>query len=386
MLCAGPTCASVGEAKLQTGEGLEVGATVDGVSAARHLPQQGGDLATGIDLIRFTESLLAAASIRQLEQRYLAGFGRMFGAAMYSFDLINPDSGRFARSATANVSDAFLAAYHGGGRDVDPLLAHAYATGRPAYNLELMSSEEWLKSAVYRRALRLHSMRHLVEVPVRSAGRIVGNLDVARSDPAQDFSADEIRLLEAIARVLGLALEGMDSRERVAREHAEMLTALELAGAAIVVSDPGEPELRLNDAARRVLGDVIDAEERLHELLVRPLAGGGFSRRVAVELTTGAAGVVHAYANPVPHHGGGLVAVLELEREEPGIAPGALAVLTPREREVAGLVVDGLADREIAERIYLSRHTVAQHVKQIYRKLGVDSRVGLTRLVLSRGR
>jgi DNA-binding CsgD family transcriptional regulator len=64
------------------------------------------------------------------------------------------------------------------------------------------------------------------------------------------------------------------------------------------------------------------------------------------------------------------------------VSPAALATLTPREAEVAGLVVDGLADREIAERLFLSRHTVSQYVKRIYRKLDVESRVGLTRLLL----
>jgi DNA-binding CsgD family transcriptional regulator len=59
-----------------------------------------------------------------------------------------------------------------------------------------------------------------------------------------------------------------------------------------------------------------------------------------------------------------------------------MVALTPREREVAALVVDGLADREIADRLYLSRHTVSQYVKRIYRKLDVDSRVALTRLLL----
>jgi RNA polymerase sigma factor (sigma-70 family) len=74
--------------------------------------------------------------------------------------------------------------------------------------------------------------------------------------------------------------------------------------------------------------------------------------------------------------------VLELERERPGIAVAALAALTPREQDVAVLVVEGLADREIAERLCLSHHTVSQYVERIYRKLDIDSRVGLTRLLL----
>jgi DNA-binding CsgD family transcriptional regulator len=77
-----------------------------------------------------------------------------------------------------------------------------------------------------------------------------------------------------------------------------------------------------------------------------------------------------------------LTAVLEVQRERPGIAPRALAPLTRREAEVAVLIADGLADREIAERLFLSHHTVSQYVKRIYRKLEVGSRVNLTRLLL----
>jgi DNA-binding NarL/FixJ family response regulator len=77
-----------------------------------------------------------------------------------------------------------------------------------------------------------------------------------------------------------------------------------------------------------------------------------------------------------------LTAVLEVQRERPEVAPGALAPLTQREAEVAVLIAEGLADREIAERLFLSHHTVSQYVKRIYRKLEVGSRVGLTRLLL----
>jgi len=91
--------------------------------------------------------------------------------------------------------------------------------------------------------------------------------------------------------------------------------------------------------------------------------------------------VLEATSTPAPQAHGGLVTVLELRREAPGIAPGALAALTPREAEVAALVVDGLADREIAERLYRGHYTVSQHGKRICR-LGVDSRIALSRLLL----
>lgn len=49
-------------------------------------------------------------------------------------------------------------------------------------------------------------------------------------------------------------------------------------------------------------------------------------------------------------------------------------VLTPREREVAGLVAQGLTNREIAARLYLSERTAENHVQHILTKLGLPNR------------
>jgi len=53
-------------------------------------------------------------------------------------------------------------------------------------------------------------------------------------------------------------------------------------------------------------------------------------------------------------------------------------VLTVREREIAVLVARGLSNREIAERLVISKRTVDAHVNHIFAKLGLSSRVQLT--------
>jgi non-specific serine/threonine protein kinase len=53
--------------------------------------------------------------------------------------------------------------------------------------------------------------------------------------------------------------------------------------------------------------------------------------------------------------------------------------LTPREREVAALVADGLTNPQIAERLFISPGTVRTHVERILGKLGLTSRVQVAR-------
>jgi DNA-binding CsgD family transcriptional regulator len=61
--------------------------------------------------------------------------------------------------------------------------------------------------------------------------------------------------------------------------------------------------------------------------------------------------------------------------------PAGMAALTDTEQSVVALAVQGLTNREVAERLFMSRHTVDSHLRSIYRKVGVNSRLALARAV-----
>ncbi len=62
------------------------------------------------------------------------------------------------------------------------------------------------------------------------------------------------------------------------------------------------------------------------------------------------------------------------ERKRPA---SGWASLTPAERDVARLICEGLANKEVAARLFVSPRTVQAHLSHIYAKLGITSRVQL---------
>ncbi|MEU6386020.1 response regulator transcription factor [Streptomyces bauhiniae] len=55
--------------------------------------------------------------------------------------------------------------------------------------------------------------------------------------------------------------------------------------------------------------------------------------------------------------------------------PPGLEALSPRERDILALIGDGLTNREIGKRLYLSEKTVKNHISRLLAKLGVQRRV-----------
>ena len=61
-----------------------------------------------------------------------------------------------------------------------------------------------------------------------------------------------------------------------------------------------------------------------------------------------------------------------------------LESLTRTEVAVARLAAEGNTDRQIAEKLFVSPHTAHTHLRHIFEKLGVNSRVQLSRIIVTR--
>jgi DNA-binding NarL/FixJ family response regulator len=115
----------------------------------------------------------------------------------------------------------------------------------------------------------------------------------------------------------------------------------------------------------------------------RALAEAGQSERAVAELQRAASaldacGALHYRASAERELG--KLGHRPYRRTRPGKTVGSgIETLTERELEVVRLVVDRKTNPEIAGELFLSQKTVETHLRNIFNKMGVDSRVALAR-------
>ncbi|MFN8216765.1 MAG: helix-turn-helix transcriptional regulator [Solirubrobacterales bacterium] len=230
------------------------------------------------------------------------------------------------------------------------------------------------RSTRYRELLEPAGIPHELRAAFVIRGRVWGAVHLARRAGSGDFSR---RDAEALAFVAPAIAQGIRTSLRF--DAARRAAGGEPPGL-IVLGAENEVEL-VTAPARELLEALASGTGSAGSLPAPVLAVASFVRRAA------------------PQEGGNVVTVpspggwvtLHASREES--APGRVAIVleratarqsatlrlelegvTRREREVATLLARGLSNAEIAAALVLSPHTVQDHVKSVYEKVGVGSR------------
>jgi DNA-binding CsgD family transcriptional regulator len=207
-----------------------------------------------------------------------------------------------------------------------------------------------------------------------------GYLALHRAKGSANFTKSDAKLAAAVSRQLA---EGI--RLSLLVENADEENAPE--GPGLILLDDDLAVVGVNSAAQRLLDQVLlDPEvERVVPsaifsvaALVRGLENRGEVAETPKARVKGASGrwlMAHATRLDSPDGERKIAVIVE---PAPPLEAGAIALrayaLTPRELEVAGLVLQGFSTAEIAAQLVLSELTVQQHLKGVFDKAAVRSR------------
>ena len=233
-------------------------------------------------------------------------------------------------------------------------------------------------STRYRDLLRPAGIPHELRAAFVIRGRVWGAVHIARRATSRPF---EQRDVDALAGVTGAIARGIRASLRF--DAARRVTGVDAPG--LVVLGPRDEIELMSPPARELLASIRSDRAAYPDDAVGPavLALAAFIRGTSdgaqsgsnVVTVPGSDGWITLHAS-LPGPGDGRVAIV-LERAT-GVRAATVRLeafgATAREREVATLLARGLSRAEMAEALVLSPHTVEDHVKSLYEKLGVASR------------
>lgn len=213
-------------------------------------------------------------------------------------------------------------------------------------------------------------------------GRWIASLSLYRRERNHPYQPGEVAFLRLLAPTIGHALRASLERERAELDCREPGCDGHEVSGVMIYGDDGRVCFS-TPAAERWSDLVLDAERAGHE----PLPAAAWS--LMASLRRGAAdclgtslvvptrvGMVRLEASRGVDDGDvALVFTPEHRPAPPEVPPGW--PLTPAERQVIGLLLQGLSNRQISERLFIAENTVQAHLRHSYDKLGVHSRTQL---------
>lgn len=197
----------------------------------------------------------------------------------------------------------------------------------------------------------------------------------------EPFSAAEVAFVSSLSALLAGGL-----RAGILARLAAVQLPADVVGPAVIIVDAANQISQVSPGAQFRLDQLVNSTHTAApSAMIGALVAG--ARRYAAGLTTalprnrvrlpsGLWLVLHA--SPLSDTDGvtGNVVITIEEARPPEIAPLLVAAfsLTPRERDVTQLVLQGLDSKQIAAKLHLSIYTVQDHLKAVFEKAGVHNR------------
>ena len=253
----------------------------------------------------------------------------------------------------------------------------------PVGRLVEATNGELEANAYWREICQPAGLRDELRAALVIEGTCWGSLALARAPTSPDFSDVEADYVAGLSDPLAVGLRASLVVDR------PPLADVSFGPGLIVVDDDMQPQA-ITPAGERWIGELRESESdwmgplpncvyaviaRLRQLEAAPEIPPDLMPHLRVRLDSGQ--WLSVVASRLAAVDGQRQLAVILEPASPTeIAPVIVSAysLTSREREITGLVLQGLSTKEIAATVFITPGTVQQHLKTIFDKIGVRSR------------
>ncbi|MHB8765393.1 MAG: helix-turn-helix transcriptional regulator [Deferrisomatales bacterium] len=353
-------------------------------------------------LLDLSCSISAGLGVDEYRGRVVELLLSVFRSEAGNFFIANRDAEtlNLASVLTQGIGDQWLRAFADYYHYLDPYLQRPLSRVGVTVLDEIVDREQFEKTQYYNDFLKPQGIYHQLAVPLSVGHRCVGVIALFRPRAGPGYTPQDKEKAALMVPYLASGLE----RALIFEHTRQKNWILELSlrgrgGPGILVLDRQMNPVFVNDEAQALLGGGA------------PAAGGGCPRlperlgaactRAAQDLAGFAPGpggeeevawlgpdghtlaarlsVISGHFLGQPEH----FLVVKVGRRYGGTAQFSPALvqqyrLTPREAEVLAEAVKGASNLEIGENLFISVHTVENHLKRIFRKTGVKNRTELS--------
>ncbi|TCC32688.1 LuxR C-terminal-related transcriptional regulator [Kribbella speibonae] len=237
---------------------------------------------------------------------------------------------------------------------------------------------DWGSSPRYAEVMRPLGLGDELRAALMSNGRCWGVLCLHREDAEAGFADHEIQLVRRLAPHLG---EGL--RRGLRERPVDTGEVGRSGGAGVVVLDSGMRVESVSEEAEYWLGELGcragEVPVAVRSVVARMRADGTTAR---LKVRTARGEWLELQASRLGDDGRTAVVIEPVAPAQLGSLLLDLHGLTPAQQRVTELVLRGYSTRQIVERLCLSPHTVQEHVRASYDKVGVGSRRELVSVLL----
>jgi DNA-binding CsgD family transcriptional regulator len=300
--------------------------------------------------------------------------------------------------ASRGMDPTYLALFRERYYKIDPLFEAICVSKAAVPARDVVSHKHWIKSEHYCDFAKPQFIRDGLAINIRAGDRLLGVLMLVRSEHERNFSSEEMMKADLIAPYLAGAMGRATFLDK-ARKTEKIISIIcrDLPYEGIVVLDESLTPIYVDKEVQRTFSQSIGDHEHYEDpsvtlpkdlyLQCQKLLQGHVgtmqpAKRQQIDLIVKGdkqsvpvtVSLVHASKNS-------RLCLICIGRNEPkSMMPehSKELGLTCRESEIVGLVCQGLRNSEIGEKLFISEHTVENHLHSIYEKLEVTNRTTLS--------